>query len=42
MEVEDRLPGRRAVIDADVVAVGPMVLLDDRFGGVQRFEERGA
>jgi len=41
MEVENRLPGRRAVIDA-VVAVGPMVLLDDRFGGVQRFEERGA
>lgn len=42
MEVEDRLPGRWAAIDADIVAIGPVVLLDDHFDRVQRFEERGA
>lgn len=42
VEVEDRLARRCAAIDADVVAVGPVFLLDDRLGGVQCIKERGA
>jgi len=30
MQVEHRLSGRGANIDADVIAVGPMTLVDDR------------
>jgi len=31
VQVEHRLPGRRADIDANVVAVGPVALVDNRF-----------
>jgi hypothetical protein len=39
VEVKDRLTGRRAAVDANVVAIGSMVLLDDRFGAVYRGHE---
>ena len=41
MEMEDRLTRRRAAVNADVVAIGSVVLPDDRFGAVHRGYEGG-
>ena len=42
MEMEYGLARRRAAIDTDIVAVGPVVLLDDGLRTVDRLQERGA